>query len=92
MEKYMTTGIELKIATMAVKCLLLPLLVWFFYPIYDLILYFINDYALFSPFVKELFEDIKIILGAVIAVLVTIKFIFGIVKTRNEIKKIKGES
>lgn len=83
------TGIEFKIATMIGKVLLLPMLVWFFYPIYDIVvLYLISDYALLSPFAKNLIEDFKLILGAIVALLVTIKLIFGIIKTRREIKEI----
>lgn len=89
METSMTTGIEFKIATMAGKCLLLPMLVWFFYPIYDaIVLFMIDDYALLSPFAKNLIEDFKLILGAIVALLVTIKLVLGIVKTRKEIKEI----
>lgn len=85
----MTTGIEVKIIAMAGKLLILPLVVWFFYPLYDVIvLFLISDYALLSPFAKNLIEDLKIILGAVVALFVAIKLILGIIKTRKEIKEI----
>lgn len=87
MEKYMAAAeIGIKIVGMAGKVLIYPLLVWMFFPLYDFILpIIISDYALLGPYARAVLEDIKIILGVLIAFSVLIKLIYGVIKIKKEV-------
>lgn len=81
------TGIEMKIAGTILKLLIYPAIVWLFYPLYDFIVpLIVYDYVLLSPYMKSLLEDIKIILGVLVALFVLVKLIYGVIKIKKEIQ------
>lgn len=82
------TGIGVKVISLIGKILIYPLIVWAFYPTYDLLVpIVVQDYALLNPYVKELLNDIKIILGVLIAIFALVKLIYGVVKIKKEVDK-----
>lgn len=83
-----TTGIEFKILLAGLKYLFIGLSVWFLEPIYDfIILQQVVDYAILSPYMKEFLNDIKILLGVLVAFLLAVRYFYVILKIKKETKK-----
>lgn len=79
-------SITLKIIGTTFKMLLYPAVVWLFYPLYDLVVpIVVSDYALLSPYTKLVLDDVKIILGTLIAIFALVKLIYGVIKIKKEV-------
>lgn len=81
------TGLELKAFLYGVKYLSILLGVWFFEPLYDIFLLQVQDYALLSPYMKEFLNDIKILLGVLVALLVAVRYFYVILKAKKDSEK-----
>lgn len=67
-----------------VKYVGLCLFVWFFEPLYDLMILQIPNYALLSPYAKEVLADLKIILGVIVAFLVAVNMVRKLFKKEEK--------
>lgn len=84
MENSMTgTGIEFKIL-LAVKYIAIWLFVWFIEPIIGLVVLQVDSVAFLSQYQKSFLNDIKIILGVVVAFLLAVKYIYDILKSKRK--------
>lgn len=81
-----------KIIGMVGKTLFLPLVAWFFVPIYDwVILQIITDYSSLSVGTKAFLNDTKLILGLMIMIFTIIRLIMGSYKIKKEIEALKNK-
>ena len=86
----MTTGIEWKVTGMIGKTLFLPLVAWFFVPMYDaIILLVVTDYSSLSPVVKSFLNDSKLVLGLLVMIFTLVRLIMGSYKIKKEIEALK---
>lgn len=77
------TGLEFKIL-LAVKYIAIWLFVWFIEPIIGLVVLQVDSVAFLSPYQKSFLNDIKIILGVVVAFLLAVKYIYDILKAKKK--------
>lgn len=82
------TGLEFKILLYGLKYLFIGLGVWFIEPICEfIILQQVVDYAILSPYMKEFLNDIKILLGVLVAFLLAVRYFYVILKIKKETPK-----
>lgn len=85
MEKSMTgTGLELTILLKGVKYLTICLFVWFLEPIFDFIILQIDTAAFLSPYMKSFLDDIKILLGVFVTLLLSVKYLIDIWRSKKK--------
>lgn len=88
----MTAGIDLKIYGTLIKPLFLPVIAYFFAPIYDwIILQVVQDYSSLSPVAKAFLNDSKQILGLVVIIFTLIRLGMGSYKLKKEIEALKKQ-
>lgn len=84
MENSMTgTGIEFKIL-LAVKYIAIWLFVWFIEPIIGLFVLQADTMGFLNPNMRSNLDDIKIILGVVVAFLLAVKYFYDILKAKKK--------
>lgn len=66
------------ISTFIVKPILAALVAFGWWPVADFVLLQVNDYALLTPWVMMLLNELKMILGIIISLAVLIKLVMGI--------------
>lgn len=66
------------ISTIIVKPILAALVAFGWWPVADFVLLQVNDYALLTPWVMMLLNELKMILGIIISLAVLIKLVMGI--------------
>ena len=82
------TSIGFKMLLHGLKYLSIGLGVWFVEPIYDfIILEQVVDYAILSPYMKAFLDDIKILLGVLVAFLLAVRYFYVILKIKKETPK-----
>lgn len=84
MENAMTgTGIEFKILS-AVKYIAIWLFVWFIEPIIGLVVLQADTMGFLNPHMRSFLDDIKIILGVLVALLLAVKYFYDILKPKKK--------
>lgn len=89
MESSMTgTGIELAIVLKGIKYLSICLFVWFIEPIFGFVV--INSaeaIALLTPYQHAFLNDVKVIIGVLVSLLLAVKYFYDILKTKKSSDK-----
>ena len=84
MENSMTTGIETALLFKGVKYFAIWLSVWFIEPIIGLVVLQVDSVAFLSPYMKSFLDDIKILLGVLLAFLLVVKYFYDILKAKKK--------
>lgn len=88
MQKYMTgTGIEFKLLFIGIKYIAICMFVWFIEPIFGFVITQVDNVALLTPFVKSFLEDVKIIFSVLIPILLAVKYMYEILKIKENKQK-----
>jgi len=78
------TGLETALLLKGVKYIGICLFVWFIEPIIGFVVIQVDTVAFLSPYMKSFLNDIKIILGVLVTLLLAIKYFYAILKSKKK--------
>lgn len=84
MDSMIEQGVGVKaVASLIIKPILAGLIAWGYWPVTDIMLQ-IDQYVILSPITKLLIQELRDILGVLVAFAVLVKLIIGIVRYKKE--------
>lgn len=84
-------SIGVKITLLAIKDISYFFAYYCFFPVYDFIILQLQTYTYLTPYTQGVLNDIKLVLGTIIALFILIKLITGTIKNIKELRSSKNK-